>query len=81
LQIVYLSDPMFQASMKPYTFPDSPDGDWLPSPYSLFEEQAPSPAQIRLLCEEIQAGWDEREKVLRRLRAELACELGVCRNF
>ncbi len=72
---------MFKLSTEPYEFTYPPDDDWLPSPYSLFAEFIPSQSQILSQCKTIQAGWDEREKTLRRLRAELACELGVCRNL
>lgn len=72
---------MLRLSAERYEFLDPPDGDWLPSPYSLFDEVVPTPAQIHFQCQKIQAGWDEREKKLRRLRAELACQFGVCRNL
>jgi hypothetical protein len=40
----------------------------------------PTPEQIRLECQRVQAGWDERETLIRMLRAEMACKFGVCRN-
>ena len=41
----------------------------------------PTPTQIRLECQRIQAGWDERETLVRILRSEMACKFGVCRNL
>ncbi len=38
-------------------------------------------SQIRYQCRIIQQRWSEREKQLRRIRSEMACLLGVCRNF
>lgn len=42
--------------------------------------QHPSPQEISQRCLQLQAGWDPRERALRRLRAQMACQFGVCRN-
>ena len=45
------------------------------------ESTTPTPTQIRHECERIQKGWNEREKALRRLRSQMACRFGICRNL
>lgn len=77
---------IFELPKEGYRFSVPPDENWLPSPYNLFGHEAeldctPSPEAIRRKCESIKAGWDMREKFLRKLRADIACESGVCRNI
>ncbi len=76
---------IFELPNEPYHFTTPPDSHWLPSPYAMFFEEepeyVPSPKLVRQLCEEINSKWDDKEKYLRRLRAEAACEFGICRNF
>ena len=75
---------IFELPKEGYRFDAPPNENWLPSPYSLFEfdqELTPSPERIRKECESIQLEWDDRERFLRKLRAQVACEFGVCRNF
>jgi len=43
--------------------------------------QIPTPKQIQDLCEQIQSQWNDREIEIRLLRAQMACQYGVCRNF
>ena len=43
-------------------------------------ERIPTAEEIRFQCQRLQANWDEREKLLRRFRAQMACQYGVCRN-
>ena len=40
-----------------------------------------SESQIRFECQIIQKRWSEWEKELRRIRSEMACRCGVCRNL
>ena len=77
---------IFELPEEGYRFNVPPNENWLPSPYSLFDnetdvESAPSPEVIRRQCESFQLQWDDREKFLRKLRADVACEFGVCRNI
>ena len=75
---------IFELPEEGYRFDNYPGENWLPSPYCLFNfenEKVPSPETIRCECESIKSGWDDRERFLRKLRAQVACEFGVCRNF
>ena len=61
------------------------DMQWIPSRFSLFEDVVvsdyiPTQRDIKFQCQKLQLDWDDREKFLRRLRSEMACEFGVCRN-
>ena len=47
---------------------------------TVFENQVPSSDEIQKACRAIRSRWDSREEFLRRLRANMACESGVCRN-
>ncbi len=40
----------------------------------------PDPLEIRDQCERLRASWSQWERELRRIRATIALELGVCRN-
>ena len=90
---------MFELYNEPYEFECPPDADWLPSPYSLFEESVarecsqdraesdplefavtPDPLEIRDRCEQLNVTWSRRERELRKIRAQVALALGVCRN-
>ena len=76
---------MIKLSGKPYDFDTPPDCDWLPSPFALFEEDRgaamnPTRGEIKRQCQEFQLDWDFRERELRKLRSEMACRFGICRN-
>ncbi|MFK7768948.1 MAG: hypothetical protein AB8B55_17130 [Mariniblastus sp.] len=40
----------------------------------------PTPDDIQAQCQAVQLVWDDRERELRRIRAQMACQFGVCRN-
>lgn len=47
---------------------------------TVVEIQVPNRDEIQRACWAIRSRWDSREEFLRRLRANMACESGVCRN-
>ncbi len=64
---------------QPTMLPQSEDsvlGEWRET-----EVVIPTPEQIRFECQRIQANWDQRETLIRLLRAEMACKFGICRNL
>ena len=44
------------------------------------EAWVPDREEIERECRLIRSRWDSREQLLRKLRAMMACESGICRN-
>ena len=44
------------------------------------ELQIPDSHEIQRACQAIRSRWSSREELLRKFRAKMACESGVCRN-
>ncbi len=74
----------FDLVSQPYQFDCPPDSNWLPCQHTLFEEHsdiyAPSLRKIESMTDVIKSKWTAEERRLRRLRATIARQLGVCRN-
>ena len=76
---------MNEPADRPYQFPCPPDYNWLPSRFPLFDglthpTATPTARQIEAECAIIRLSWDDWETSLRSLRAEMACQYGICRN-
>lgn len=76
---------MFELNCRPYCFESAPDGRWLPSPWTLFdnedvEPESPGPDEIEAECRRFWKNWTQRERELRQIRSEMAIRTGVCRN-
>ena len=48
--------------------------------FPIIELQVPESDEKRRACQAIRNRWSSREELLRKFRAEMACESGVCRN-
>jgi hypothetical protein len=79
---------MFRLPTRSYTFPYPPDSHWIPSRYSLFEEEPtdrhgdPPPQEPLLVhSQRLRVDWDDREYRVKRLRAELACTIVFFQNM